>query len=89
MTEREKYATELEKGVHKVVFTKVDGSERTMYCTTNRFMIPEDKLPNPDSNKRPINEGSIPCFDVENKAWRSFRVSTVIDFQPSPHYPNE
>ena len=62
----------------KVIFRKVDGTERTMICTLN-----EGAIDNGDVAKREVksrNDNDIAVWDVENKGWRSFRVDSVISF---------
>ena len=63
----------------KVVFKKSDGTIRTMYAKTQvkRF---KSKKP----NKRKIsksNDNLIRVFDMELKQYRSFNLSSVIEFE--------
>ena len=67
----------LKSRVCKVVFEKMDGSERTMICT-----LREDHLPETDQTKKTQKKPStevIPVWDVESSGWRSFRVDRVIE----------
>lgn len=63
----------------EVVFTKVDGSSRTMRCTTNDKYIREDMKPKggvvnySDQVKR--------VFDIDIDEWRSFRTDSVISIR--------
>lgn len=62
----------------KVVFKKSDGTIRTMYAKTDvkRF---KSKKP----NKRKVNEYNdnlIRVFDMEIKQYRSFNLSSVLEF---------
>jgi len=61
-----------------VTFTKVDGSERVMHCTTKPELIPLGHLP---TGKLQVTEGVeekvIRAYDVQVNGWRSFRVSSV------------
>lgn len=85
-TQREKFVNQLLKGPCTVVFTKVDGSTRRMPATLHHSLIPESQLPDDalkPGTKAKVNEDVIPCFDLELKAWRSFRVDSVIDFEPA------
>lgn len=73
-----------------VVFTKKDGTERVMECTTSPSLIPVDLLeekhytntnnsvdfPKP-KKERKINEDVMPVYDLESKAWKSFRWDTI------------
>jgi hypothetical protein len=67
----------LRSNVVEVVFTKVDGTERTMQCTLMESMIPgvksEVEKEYSDSAQR------VYCPDLE--AWRSFRKDSVISWK--------
>ena len=67
----------LAKGVCTVVFQKLDGTERTMHCTSNTEFMPEEKRPRSAVNGR---EDVIAAFDVAKKEWRSFRIDSVKEF---------
>jgi hypothetical protein len=66
-----------------VVFTKKDGTERTMHCTTRA--IPEEFLPTeePEAPGKPTPDHLFKVFDLEAKGWRSFTIANVISFTPS------
>lgn len=68
----------LAKGVCTVVFTKLNGEERTMHCTSNTEFMPEDKRPRASINGR---EDVIAAYDVRVAGWRSFRVDSVKEFK--------
>lgn len=60
-----------------VVFTKKDGTERTMRCTRSTKVLP----PQPESvmeTKRKENTNTIAAYDMEAGAWRSFTVKNII-----------
>jgi hypothetical protein len=59
----------------KVVFTKKDGTERTLIATIQN--IPEEHKPAYKGTKI-VNEETYRCFDVEADAWRSFRIDAII-----------
>jgi hypothetical protein len=72
-----------------VVFTKKDGSDRVMECTTNLSLVPlvEEKVhitntdnpidfPAPKKEKK-VNEEVMPVYDLEAKAWKSFRWDSI------------
>jgi hypothetical protein len=63
--------------VISVTFTKTDGTERVMKCTTNMEFIPKENHP---SNTKNINYSDEVCrvYDVENEGWRSFRWDSVL-----------
>ena len=59
-----------------VIFTKKDGTERTMLCTTSPKLVPpvEEKT---EKRERKSNEDVMPVYDLEAKAWKSFRWDSV------------
>lgn len=69
---------ELNERIVIVTFTKVDGSERRMHCTTNLELIPPSKLPfkreilNEDPNLKVFR-----VFDMQVQDWRSFRIDSI------------
>ena len=71
---REDLVDRLKQSVVNVVFTKADGSERTMNCTLKLDNIPEDQHP-----KGVIKSESdqIRVFDTDIQEWRSFNFSSV------------
>jgi hypothetical protein len=73
-----------------VTFTKKDGTERVMKCTTSSELVPVDlteekhytntnnpiDFPAPKKEKK-VNEDVMPVYDLDSKAWRSFRWDSV------------
>lgn len=81
---RENFIKQLTKGPCTVVFTKVDGSTRRMPATLHHSLIPQENTDeNAPKSDRKVNEEVVPCFDLELQAWRSFRVDSVISFEPA------
>lgn len=68
----------LHRGVVRVVFTKKDGTDRTMLATLNEELIPEDKKPKGTGVKKE-NVDVIAVYDVEADGWRSFKFDSVKD----------
>lgn len=73
-------------GATTVVFTKKDGTERVMNCTTNETLIPqilhETNTDNPidfpaPKKEKKVNEEVMPVYDLEAKAWKSFRWDSI------------
>lgn len=65
-----------------VIFTKRDGSERAMLCTTSEKLVPvhTTNTSNPIDfpvKYRAVNEDVQPVYDLEAKAWRSFRWDSI------------
>ena len=66
-------------GPTTVVFTKKDGTERVMNCTTNPELVPAVELVEsvePKKEKK-VNEEVMPVYDLEAKAWKSFRWDSI------------
>ena len=66
-----------------VTFTKQDGSERTMKCTTNPMFISARLNKDVDLENKTLNEDVCTVFDLEINDWRSFRYQSVkrIEFE--------
>lgn len=66
----------------RVIFTKVDGSERTMLCTKNSQIISERYTPEEKKTDRVYKEpeGVARVFDLEKNDWRSFRYDSVKSY---------
>ena len=62
----------LEQSPVEVVFTKKDGTERTMKCT-----LMEKFLPETEGSDRPRNDETLAVYDLEKEGWRSFRWDSV------------
>ena len=74
----------LSENIVSVLFTKKDGTKRAMLCT-----LMSDHLPLVDKREgdevkviKKQSEDSIAVWDIEKKAWRSFRIDSV-DFAHS------
>jgi len=60
-----------------VVFTKADGTERTMRCTLFESNIPKEKQPKSETENSSTSGSTIRVFDLEKEEWRSFRWESV------------
>ena len=68
----------LKKEKITVIFTKKDGSERRMYCTTNpTYIMFKDPTMLESKKDRKVNDDAMPVFDLEADAWRSFRWDNI------------
>ena len=80
----EDYQVELRKGICRVIFTKVDESQRVMLCTLEPSLIPEDMMPKDKPLEEKLEEQKSPdyvrAFDVEAGGWRSFCMDRVVSF---------
>jgi hypothetical protein len=72
----------LKEGNVTVVFTKKDGTERVMKCTTNpTYVMFKDPSLLESKKTRTVNEEVMPVFDVEQNSWKSFRWDSVKSVQ--------
>ena len=69
----------LRYGPVTVVFTKKDGTERVMECTTSPDLVPVEPIVEGAEPKREkkVNEDVMPVYDLESKHWKSFRWDSV------------
>jgi hypothetical protein len=68
----------LRMGPVTVTFTKKDGTERVMECTTNPDLVPPVVVKETTEKKeRKINEDTMPVYDLESSAWKSFRWDSI------------
>ena len=67
----------------KVVFTKKDGSIRTLVCTTDHDTIPEKHQvkTKTDKSKKKMPEHTFAVFDLKADGWRSFTIANVISIE--------
>lgn len=65
---------QLSQGLVEVTFTKKDGTERVMVCTTNMDIIPADSHPTRTFNDR---DDFYRVYDVEKDGWRSFNEDQI------------
>jgi radical SAM superfamily enzyme with C-terminal helix-hairpin-helix motif len=71
----------LRAGVVGVKFTKVSGEERTMICTLCETMLPVREETDAEVNRnRAVNEEVQVVYDLDKKAFRSFRKNSVISY---------
>lgn len=78
---REEIEKHLKEGIVEVVFTKKDWTVRTMTCTLMEEHIPPVFLNGEEQmqkKSRAVNPDVLAVVDLEAKAWRSFRLDSVI-----------
>ena len=70
----------LEQGICRVIFKKKSNDlMRVMYCTWTPEVLVREKMAPED-----LNEGNrLVVWDIEKNGWRSFDLTTVIDFTPN------
>jgi hypothetical protein len=81
MLTRNEMISQLLKKECRVVFTKVNGEERDMTCTLMAEALPARAASSDEKAElKGVNEETIPVWDVNQQAFRSFRVENVISF---------
>lgn len=61
----------------QVIFTKGDGTERTMNCTLREdIAVPYVKTTDKKAKKE--NLDIVPCWDIDKGEWRSFKISSLL-----------
>lgn len=73
---KERFKKALTDGIVRFVFTKVNGSKREAYGTTNLEILRKYHAPDVYKNLRP-NSTTIRFFDMQKQAWRSFRPDSL------------
>ncbi len=68
----------------RVVFTKKDGTIRTMLCTLKEKYLPQqtDIKETYSISKALEANNLVAVWDLEKKDWRSFRIESVLEFTP-------
>jgi len=65
----------------RVVFTKKDGTERTMRATLVESRIPVEKQPKSQKEVSETSGSAIRVFDTEAQEWRSFRWESITEIR--------
>ena len=66
----------LKENVCKVLFDKVDGTQREMICTLKPDLLPEGV--EVKESKKKENLEVLAVYDLENNGWRSFRLDKLL-----------
>jgi len=75
--------TLLKKEILNIKFKKINGTERLLCCSLKTDLLPsQENNHNPKEKKqnRTENEDVLSVWDLENKAFRSFRINSIIDY---------
>ena len=75
---REEMVSKLQETVCSVMFEKKNNEIRQMHCTLNTELAPW--ILSTKGKGKSVNESVISVWDIESKGWRSFRVSSVLQF---------
>jgi WYL_2, Sm-like SH3 beta-barrel fold len=83
MTSKEDLVKLLKQKVVTVKFRKKDDSIRKMVCTLSEDYLPEpeDKTEVTEKKTKKENPNTLPVWDLEKLAWRSFRVDSVVEYE--------
>jgi hypothetical protein len=73
----------LKEKVVTVKFKKKDDSVRKMICTLSEDYLPdsEEIIEGQEKKKKKENPNTLPVWDLEKLAWRSFRVDSVVEYE--------
>ena len=68
----------LKYGPVTVAFTKKDGTERVMKCTTNpTYILFKEPALVESKREKKINDDVMPVYDMEAGHWKSFRWDSI------------
>ncbi len=70
----------LRKGECEVVFTKKDNTVREMRCTLHPAYLPVQE--EGSGAKKPPNDEVVAVWDLDEQAWRSFRLDSLHEGYP-------
>lgn len=80
--DRQALINDLKQSVAEIRFQKKDGSSRTLKCTLQSNYLPEEYRENiREAANKDGNPEVLAVWDVEAKAWRSFRLDWVYSIQ--------
>lgn len=71
----------IQNGVVTVIFTKADGTERTMKCTLLPEYLPQQGQFLVESSNRKENNAVLSVWDIDANGWRSFRLDSVKEIR--------
>ena len=74
---RETIINLLTEQVIEVTFTKKDGSTRVMLATLDDDYLPEST----GSSSSAVNLETVTVWDIEESAWRSFRIDNILSIE--------
>lgn len=83
MTSKEELIKLLKHKVVTIKFKKKDDSIRKMVCTLSEDYLPEPEqvVEGQEKKKKKENPNTLPVWDLEKLAWRSFRVDSVVEYE--------
>lgn len=83
MTTKEDLIKLLKEKVVTVKFKKKDDTIRKMICTLAEEYLPEQKenIEGNEKRTKKENPNTLPVWDLEKLAWRSFRVDSIVEYE--------
>lgn len=83
MTSKEDLIKLLKEKVVTIKFKKKDDSVRKMICTLSEDYLPEPEkvVEGKEKKAKKENPNTLPVWDLEKLAWRSFRVDSVVEYE--------
>jgi hypothetical protein len=83
MITKEELIKLLKEKVVTVKFKKKDDSIRKMICTLSEDYLPEPEeiIEGNEKRTKKENPNTRPVWDLEKRAWRSFRVDSVVEYE--------
>jgi hypothetical protein len=83
MTTKEELINLLKEKVVTVKFKKKDDSIRKMICTLSADYLPEPEkiIEGQEKRIKKENPNTLPVWDLEKLAWRSFRIDSVVEYE--------
>ena len=75
---KESLKEQLAKNTLEVLFTKKDGEQRRMTCTTMAESIPDEFKPK-GLITEDIHPTQVRAYDINAEGWRSFLVTNVLE----------
>ena len=83
MTSKEDLIKLLKQKVVTIKFRKKDDSIRKMVCTLSEDYLPEPEevIEGNEKRTKKENPNTLPVWDLEKLAWRSFRVDSVVEYE--------
>jgi hypothetical protein len=83
MITKEELVKLLKEKVVTIKFKKRDNSFRKMVCTLSEDYLPEPEevIEGKEKKTKKENPNTLPVWDLEKLAWRSFRVDSVVEYE--------
>lgn len=72
-----------------ITFTKVNGDQRVMKCTLQEQFLPAQVDLEEAIQKKKPNDETMSVWDLEARAWRSFRIENLMSVEVSDYAGNE